>query len=328
MENREEKYRYWSFALGFSLFGILFLAAGCYYGNDFFSTDYDLLKISGSSYKTENVVIVVIDGPRFSETWGDPEHSYIPKMDSVMAHQGVVLSNFYNSGPTSTIPGHTAIITGNYENISNNGDEYPRKPSFFQMWLKISGMPGTKAWIVTSKEKLKVLADCSDPAWRNSFNPSVDTADRDDKTTFETAMNVFKNFQPRLFLIHFRGPDQYGHQNEWDNYLHSIYETDSLTFEIRNYLENDEFYKNKTTFFVTNDHGRHLDGIENGFIGHGDHCTGCTHINFFASGPDFRKNLIIETRWEQINILPTVGELMGFTSSGFKRKVMWELFND
>jgi phosphopentomutase len=141
-------------------------------------------------------------------------------------------------------------------------------------------------------------------------------------------MNVFARYKPQLILIHFRGPDHYGHQNEWDNYLHSIVETDSLTYEIWNYLENDDFYKNKTTFIITNDHGRHLDNIANGFIGHGDHCAGCTHINFFATGPDFKKNLVLDTHREQIDILPTIGELMGFTFSGSKRKVMWELFKN
>jgi hypothetical protein len=67
------------------------------------------------------------------------------------------------------------------------------------------------------------------------------------------------------------------------------------------------------------------DHIANGFVSHGDHCAGCTHINFFAVGPDFKKNLISDTHRELIDILPAVGKIMGFTSSGFKRKVMWKL---
>jgi arylsulfatase A-like enzyme len=316
------------FVFGLFLVWVLFLFGGCYNENHLFETDHDLLKISGSNYQTKNVVVVVVDGPRQSETWGDPEHRYIPKMAKELAPQGVVLSNFYNSGITFTIPGHTAITTGYYDNISNNGWENPKFPSFFQMWLKISNMPDTKAWIVASKAKLNVLADCGDMAWRNSFNPSVDAEDREDKLTFNAAINIFNTYKPQLFLIHFRGPDHYGHEGNWENYLQSIVETDSLAYEIWNYLGNDDFYKNKTTFIITNDHGRHLDNIADGFIGHGDNCSGCTHINFFATGPDFKKNMIIVTHREQIDILPTVGELMGFTSSGFKRKVMWELFKN
>ena len=316
--------------IGFGVFlvGILFLLSNCYPENNLFETEHDLLRISGSNYQTENVVLVVIDGVRQSETWGDPEHRYIPKMSKELAPNGIVLSNFYNSGITYTIPGHTAITTGYYDDLSNNGNEYPRKASFFQMWLKVSNMPNTKAWIVTSKAKLKVLGDCEDMAWRNSYNPSVDAEDREDQLTFKAAISILKSYKPQLFLIHFRGPDYYGHGGVWENYLHSIVETDSLAFEIWNYLENDVFYKNKTTFIITNDHGRHLDNIADGFTGLGDHCAGCTHINFFASGPDFKEDLVIGTFREQINILPTVGELMGFTSSGYKRKVMWELFKD
>ena len=61
--------------------------------------------------KTEHVIIVVIDGARYSETWGEPSHAYIP-LQSSLSSQGVLFENFTNSGMTSTIPGHTSIVTG------------------------------------------------------------------------------------------------------------------------------------------------------------------------------------------------------------------------
>ena len=61
--------------------------------------------------KTEHVIIVVIDGARYSETWGEPSHVYIP-LQSSLSSQGVLFENFTNSGVTSTIPGHTSIVTG------------------------------------------------------------------------------------------------------------------------------------------------------------------------------------------------------------------------
>ena len=35
-------------------------------------------KDSLKEYKTENVIIIVVDGVRYSETWGDTTHQYIP----------------------------------------------------------------------------------------------------------------------------------------------------------------------------------------------------------------------------------------------------------
>ena len=77
-----------------------------------------------TSYKTQNVIVVVVDGARFSETWGEPTHQYIPHRSAMLA-QGVFCSNFYNNCVTSTTPGHTSICTGVCQNINNAGAEYP-----------------------------------------------------------------------------------------------------------------------------------------------------------------------------------------------------------
>src|SRR5690606_15697972 len=99
-------------------------------------------------YLTQNVVVVVIDGPRFSETWGDPEHQLIPRLSGEMAAQGVINTNFRNEGPTYTLAGHTAITTGIYQQINNGGFKIPRRPSYLQRWLQKTGAPSKKAWIV------------------------------------------------------------------------------------------------------------------------------------------------------------------------------------
>ena len=83
----------------------------------------------------------------------------------------------------------------------------------------------------------------------------------------------------------------------------------------------------QTTLFVTNDHGRHLDGKKDGFISHGDKCEGCRHINFFAYGPDFKSNQIINVERELIDIPATVAGRMGFCIEKTKGDVMTELFN-
>ncbi|MFZ4059412.1 MAG: hypothetical protein ACOYKE_14815, partial [Ferruginibacter sp.] len=58
-------------------------------------------------YKTENVIIIVIDGARYSETWGDTLHQYIPFFSNEISKKGIVNTNFYNNGPTYTLAGHS-----------------------------------------------------------------------------------------------------------------------------------------------------------------------------------------------------------------------------
>ena len=93
-------------------------------------------KDSLKEYKTENVIIIVVDGVRYSETWGDSTHQYIPYFSNEIANFGVVNTAFYHNGETNTTSGHTAITSGSYQEINNFGQEIPRHPSIFQYLIK------------------------------------------------------------------------------------------------------------------------------------------------------------------------------------------------
>ena len=85
-------------------------------------------------------------------------------------------------------------------------------------------------------------------------------------------------------------------------------------------------YKTKTAFFVTNDHGRHLDTISNGFIGHGDGCDGCRHLFFYASGPDFNSNVVLSRNRNLSDITATIAHLFNLKMEHIQGEVMDELF--
>lgn len=283
-------------------------------------------------YKTKNVVVIVVDGARYTETWGNSTHQYIPHRAS-MLQQGVLCSAFYNEGYTYTNPGHTAIATGVYQDISNNGSEYPVNPSFMQLWLKASGQPADKARIVTSKDKLEVLSDCSRPDWHGRYRPAVDcgisgagSGYREDSVTFDHVKTILNTDHPRLLLINFKQPDAAGHAANYSAYLRGITDTDNYVYQIWQLLQNDPFYKDQTTLFVTNDHGRHSSGHLDGFISHGDRCEGCKHIELFAIGPDFKQNYNCSAPYSQIDLASTVAGLMGFEMPYAKGKIIADVF--
>ena len=122
------------------------------------STDSEI-RLPEKTYLTKNVIVLVIDGPRYSETFGDTSYQYIPHLANDLAPQGVLFTNFRNNGKTNTNSGHAAITTGVYQNIKNNGTELPKYPSIFQYFLKEKKYPKEKAWIVASKGKLNILAN-------------------------------------------------------------------------------------------------------------------------------------------------------------------------
>ena len=288
---------------------------------------------TNNSYQTKNVIVVVIDGPRYSETWGAANQQYTPNLAQYLAPQGVISTAFYNDGYTYTNAGHTAITTGVRQGINNGGNELPRNPSFFQYWLETTGNPKSKAWLVTSKDKLNILADTKDKDYSGKFMPAFNCGNngpfsgyREDSTTLRIAKQVLTKDQPNLMLINFKEPDASGHQGNWQGYLTGIRTTDQYVYDLWNFLQNHPNYRGSTTLLVTNDHGRHLDGRSSGFVSHGDNCDGCRHINLFAAGPDFRKGQIINTAYNQTDIPATIAELMGFKMPNGQGEVMWELF--
>ena len=212
-----------------------------------------------TSYKTQNVFIIVVDGARYTETWGNPTHQFIPHL-SALLNKGVFCSQFYNNGTTSTVPGHTAMCTGVYENILNNGMQLPTNPSIFQYWLQTFERPNSEAWVISTKDKLAVLGDCANPNWKGIFNPSIDcgnnglfTGYREDSITFKNMKSIALNNNVRLAIVNFKQPDASGHAADSLAYLQGILDTDNYIYQFWNLLQSNSFYKDRTTLIVTND---------------------------------------------------------------------------
>ena len=283
-------------------------------------------------YKTKYVIVIVADGARYTETWGNPTYQFIPQRASLLSH-GVILTNFYNNGYCFTNAGHTAMTTGVYQNINNGGAEYPINPSVFQYWLKSSKHLANDAWVISTKDKLAILSDCTDPVWQGLYRPSTDcgisglgTGYREDSVTFNHIQIILASYHPHLTLINFKQPDAAGHSGDSLAYLQGVIDTDNYIAQIWQQIQSDDLMKDQTTLIVTNDHGRHTAGHLDGFISHTDMCDGCKHIEFFGIGPDFKQNFICNDAYDQIDIANTIAELLGFQIPSSDGKVIKAIF--
>jgi predicted AlkP superfamily pyrophosphatase or phosphodiesterase len=301
----------------------------------FFFLIWNFSLLFSQAFKTEYVIILIIDGPRYSETFGDTSCKYIPKMGKELVKQGVLYSNFRNNGPTYTNSGHTAITTGVYQSISNGGKQLPKNPNIFQYYLKEKGRDKTDAYIISSKGKLEVLANTKNKKWWNSYMPMTycgvkgqSTEYSPDPPTMNKVYETLGENPPHLMLINLLAVDSYGHSNNWPQYLASIQKCDSYADELWGFIQNHPKLKDKTALLITNDHGRHLDGHKDGFVNHGDKCEGCKHISLLALGPDFKRNQVISTEGELIDISKTISHILKFQMPSSRGRILNELFQE
>jgi hypothetical protein len=132
-----------------------------------------------------------------------------------------------------------------------------------------------------------------------------------DGLVLNAALTVMGGHHPQIVIINFPDVDYAGHAADWYRYLNAIRTVDSLVYLLWQFIQSDPHYKDNTTLFITNDHGRHDDG-HGGFRNHGDGCEGCRHILLLAVGRGFPAGRVVATTRTQIDIAPTVGELLSF----------------
>jgi hypothetical protein len=275
-------------------------------------------RVSGAganTYHTKHVIIVVMGGVRFSETFGDPGHRYIPSIWKELVPQGTLYSNFYNRGITFTRSGHSTIATGTLQMLPDNG---PRctMPTFFDYYREETGVPAEKTWIIFGRSAYSFLPYSSFPTYRDQWPPKsemgIGESNLDgDQQVLNRVMAVIKDYKPNLIFTSFGYTDTSGHNETFQQYTKAVANFDKTISKLWSKIQSDRDYKDSTTLILTGDHGRH-DDLHGGFRQHGCSCEGCRHLCLLIVGPDTKKGTTISQPASQADIAPTVGELLGF----------------
>lgn len=271
----------------------------------------------------ERLVLLIIDGPRYSETWGDPTHQYISHLSKRLGVEGTVFTNARNAGETRTIPGHIALTTGEYQDISNNGQELPKEASFLQEYRAATGCDSLRTPIITSKHKLAALGDCRDRSWTGKWLPHIDCGspgfgsvarNRKDSLTLARAKEHIRAYDPLAMLIQFMEPDVTAHKLDSLGYLQGIRESHRFADDLISFIQTlDEERGTATTIIITNDHGRHLNGVKEGLYQHGCNCEGCRHINLMIFGPDHQTPNTVDSLIDQRQVHGLILERLGLS---------------
>ena len=107
-----------------------------FFGLLFIITIYIGTSINAST--SDKILIVIIDGARYSETFGDPNHTYVPQMWN-LAQQGAYIDSFYNDSLTYTSRAIPALWCGSWTEVRDtiyhgNNTQYTIKPTIFEYY--------------------------------------------------------------------------------------------------------------------------------------------------------------------------------------------------
>jgi hypothetical protein len=277
-----------------------------------------------------HVILVIIDGARYSETLGDTLGRYTPRMRK-LAKEGVVVDTMLNDSITVTARAIPAIWSGSWsiphDTIVNGlKNQYATAPTVWEYFRRSRDVDSTHA--------LYIMVWLATP-WIQSFHPQYGPAywpwyvlqGSNDLEVWQNAKTKLQTYQPELAVIYLADVDA-APARGWAAYTQAIVTADSIVGMLWDYIGSDPVLRNSTTLLVTNDHGRHLDGVQNGFVSHGDGCWGCRHIMFLGVGTGVPKGVHTSLRRSIPDITPTIGSILGFPTPYATGKSMIEILTN
>lgn len=136
-----------------------------------------------------------------------------------------------------------------------------------------------------------------------------------DELSVYIVRQLMKQLAPSLLWVTLHDMDV-AHSGAYSLYIEGIRRTDRLCAEIWNAVENEPEYKGKTTMFILPDFGRDsdVDSGGNGFQHHrtGDPLSRTTWM--MVLGPNIRENIAVNRPVQSLDLVPTLGALLGFSA--------------
>ncbi len=142
----------------------------------------------------------------------------------------------------------------------NSREPYAGKVAAFSSWNVFSAILNEKRSRLPLNSGYESLPDDSSlnnaiiNASQNNILHKKNT--RYDLLTYLGAREYIEHNHPRVVLIGFGETDEFAHMGRYDLYLQQATQVDRMIAELWYYVQTSAFYRNKTTFIITTDHGR------------------------------------------------------------------------
>lgn len=290
---------------------------------------------------------VVKDSEALKNTFWDNDvairrEKLTPFIWKTIASKGVLIGNRLKGSKMKvtnpmrfSYPGYSEMFSG-YGNPKVNSNDFPDNPNLtiFDLLSNDEQFKGkivaAATWdafpriINTNRNGVPVYINFKDnngivsntntifERWHTSIPPS-NAFITDDSLTYHFAKEYIVKNRPRFAFIGFDQTDHFGHEGQYDAYLHSANQLDSYIEDLWNFIQTDPHYKDKTTLIVTCDHGRGH-AAANMWRHHGQIILSSDKIWMAAIGPGIKPlGVLKKGKFYQKQIGPTIAALFGKT---------------
>jgi len=158
------------------------------------------------------------------------------------------------------------------------------------------------------------------------FKSHAETLSSPDELSVYIARQLMRQVAPSLLWITMHDID-IAHAGTYSLYVDGIRRTDRLCAEMWKIIESEPEYQGKTTLLILPDFGRDADDDPggNGFQHHrtGDPLSRTTWL--MAIGPGIREGLVHDRPVDSLDLVPTIGLMMGFSAAMSQGKPIAEI---
>jgi len=179
--------------------------------------------------------------------------------------------------------------------------------------------------LVGDAQELHRLAEILKLSVQDFTKLAQSVASPDELSVF-VAHQLMRRLAPSLLWITLHDMD-IAHSGAFSLYVDGIQRSDRLCSEIWKMIQSEPEYAGKTTMFILPDFGRDSDS-EAGGNGFQHHRTGDARSRttwLMALGPGIRENVIVDRPVESIDLVPTLGSLLGFSPRLSRGKPLVEI---
>lgn len=285
----------------------------------------------------------------FKQYWSNDQSErrkkLMPFLWSSVVTQGQIFGNrtlgskVDNANPYwFSYPGYNEIMTG-YADTAINSNDYPPNPNVtvleflnnqpklkgkvaaFGAWDAFdrilneqrSGIPVISAFDATGGKKPTAKEKLINAMNKDAHRPFGEEECLDVFTHYE-AKEYLKTKKPKVLYMAYGETDEWAHAGMYRSYLDAGHQVDAWIKGIWDFVQNDPQYKNKTTLFITVDHGRG-DIKKEEWTSHNNKIQDSHEIWFAVMGPDtpVLAELKISMQLYQQQFAQTIAKLMGYT---------------